>query len=267
MSDPFELLLFSVDPTLVRRAVAAGVRGIVVDWEWRGKDLRQANAGTEINAHTLDDLLAVRAATPALVVCRINAFGPQTSDEIERAIKAGADEVLVPMVRSPMEVSEVLHLARGRCGVGILVETLAAVGAAAELARLPISRVYVGLNDLAIERRTPTIFTALADGTVARVRDAFGDVPFGVAGLTLPDAGFPLPCRLLIGELIRLGCGFSFLRRSFHRDTAGRDIGVDVPRLEGALAQARQRTAAEIERDRAELVGRVHGLDAELAVV
>ncbi len=266
MSAPFELLLFSVDPALVRRAVAGGVSGIVVDWEWRGKDLRQANAGTEINAHTADDLRAVRAATSALVVCRINAFGPHTADEVERAIEAGADEVLLPMVRSPVEVGEVLRLARGRCGVGILIETLDAARSAPELARLPVSRVYVGLNDLAIERRTPTIFTALADGTVERVRRAF-DVPFGVAGLTLPEAGYPLPCRLLIGELMRLGCGFSFLRRSFHRDTAALDVAVEVPRLRGALAQARSRSARQIERDRDELVGRVRALDVEPAVV
>jgi hypothetical protein len=249
----------------VRRAVAAGVGGIVVDWEWRGKELRQANADTQINRHTLDDLRAVRAATSGPIVCRLNAFGRHTEAELEQAIEGGADEVLLPMVRSAHEVTAALHLARGRCGVGILVETAAAVEAAPELARLPLSRVYVGLNDLAIDRRSPTIFTALADGTAERVRRAF-DAPFGVAGLTVPELGSPLPCRLLIGELTRLGCGFSFLRRSFHRDTARRDVAVEVPRLLDTVTRAAARGRAQVERDRAELVQAVEAIEGELAV-
>ena len=93
----------------------------------------------------------------------------------------------------------------GRCGVGVLVETVAAVEAVEELALLPLSRVYVGLNDLSIDRGTASLFDAIADGTVERVVSAF-DVPFGFGGLTEPELGDPVPCRLLIAEMARLRC-------------------------------------------------------------
>jgi hypothetical protein len=126
---------------------------------------------------------------------------------------------------------------------------------------LPISRVFIGLNDLAIERGSASLFSALVDGTVDRVRAAF-EVPVGVAGLTVPDAGDPLPCRLMLGELARLRCGYTFLRRSFRRDILGRDLHVELPRIHAALDRAARRSAAEVQGDRADLVRCVHELEA-----
>lgn len=248
----FSLILFSTNPTFICQAVAAGVAGIIVDWESISKEARQAFADTQINRDTLDDLRRVRACTDVRVICRINSCGVTTADEVEQAIEAGADEILLPMVRTLREVETVLHQVRARCGVGILVETVGATLLVDELARFPLSRVYVGLNDLAIERKTPNIFTALIDGTVERIRRPFR-VPFGVGGLTLPDQGCPIPCRLLIGEFARLQCDFSFLRRSFHRDIQGRDPAVEVPCLLKALRQARLRSPEAVARDRNQL--------------
>jgi len=132
-----------------------------------------------------------------------------------------------------------------------------------ELARLPVSRVYVGLNDLAIERKTPNIFTAVADGTVERIRRAF-PVPFGFGGLTLPDRGHPIPCRLLIGEMARLPCDFSFLRRSFHRDIQGRVLAVEIPRLLEALQQARLRSPETVARDQSDLKQAIAAWSSEI---
>jgi hypothetical protein len=249
---PFELFLFSTDPETVSRAAEAGVDGFIVDWESKGKEERQSGADTEINHDTPDDLRRVRSSTASRVVCRVNRPGPWTPGEIGEAVAGGADEILLPMVRSPGEVLDAIRVARGRCGVGILVETVDAVRCAPELARLPISRAYVGLNDLSIERKTTSIFEALTDGLVDSVRPFFG-VPFGFAGLTLPDRGRPIPCQLLIGEMARLSCGFSFLRRSWRHDVLGRDPRVEVPRLKAALESARRRGAEAIARDRAGL--------------
>jgi len=234
-----ELLLFSVDPQMVESAVAAGVDGIIVDWENQEKKERQNGSDTEINRHTLDDLRAVRMATKGSVICRINGFNPDSASEIETAVDAGADEILLPMVRTVEEVEFALDIADSRCGTGILVETVAALSLVTELSQLPLDRIYVGLNDLAIERDTPNIFTAVADGTLAQIRsDVNSDMRFGFGGLTLPDRGRPIPCRLLIAEMARLNCSFSFLRRSFHRDTRDRDLEVSIAAIRAALASA-----------------------------
>ena len=211
-----------------------------MDWERRGKEARQAGADTEINADTPEDLRRVRAGTDARVVCRVNPCGPWTPGEIDQAVAGGADEVLLPMVRSPEEVLEAIRLAAGRCGVGILVETQEAVGRAADLALLPITRAYVGLNDLSIERKSRSIFEPLVDGLVDGIRPLFR-VPFGFAGLTCPEGGRPIPCRLLIAEMARLSCAFSFLRRSWRRDVAGRDPRAELLRVRSALDDAGRR--------------------------
>jgi hypothetical protein len=252
MDSKFELVLFSTNPGFIREAVAAGVDAIIVDWENIGKVRRQAFADTQINCDTIRDLRGVRGSTDNLVICRVNNCGSATAKEVEKAIETRADEILIPMVRSVEEVVRIIDQVEGRCGVGILVETRLAVELAEELGRLPLSRAYVGLNDLAIERGTPNIFTALVDGTVERVRKAFR-VPFGFGGLTLPDRGYPIPCRLLIGELARLKCDFSFLRRSFYRDIRGREMAREIPRLRQALQEAWRRTPEEVARDCREL--------------
>jgi hypothetical protein len=253
MSERFQLLLFSTDPRFIQGAVAAGVDGVIVDWENIGKERRQLGADTQINYDTVEDLRRVRACTEALVLCRINACGPKTAIEVEAALDAGVDELLLPMVTSLAQVETLLGLVAGRCAAGILVETVQAVELAEDLARLPLSRVYMGLNDLAIQRGAPNIFSAVADGTVGRVRRAC-TVPFGFAGLTLPERGFPIPCRLLIAEMARLECDFSFLRRSFISDIQGRELAAEVPRIRAALKAARTRTAADAAQDREDLL-------------
>ncbi|HEY5609907.1 MAG TPA: aldolase/citrate lyase family protein [Thermoanaerobaculia bacterium] len=246
------LALFSTNRELIREAVPAGVEMIVVDWESRGKADRQVGADTEINHDTPEDLRRVRAATDAIVLCRINQNGEWTADELELAIAGGADEIMLPMVRKPADVERLLEAVDGRCKTGILIETEDAVASAADLATLPLSRVYFGLHDFAIERHTSNIFMPLINGTLERVREHFS-TPFGFGGLTLPDRGSPVPCRLLLGEMARIGCKFSFLRRSFHRDVASITIAEGVSRIRNAVKEAARRSDAEIEAGRREL--------------
>jgi hypothetical protein len=258
MGTPFDLLLFSTQPAFACAALAAGAGGVMIDWERRGKRARQAGADTEINGDTVEDLRRMRAATPEWISCRLNPVGATTRREIEDALAAGADELFLPMVRHPAEVELVLARTAGRARVAILIETRDALGRLAELASLPLSRVYVGLNDLAIERRSRSLFEPLVDGTLDEIRAAF-EQPFGFGGLTSPEAGSPIPCRLLIDEMMRLGCRFSFLRRSFRRDVAGRDPGDAVTRLLTAIATAANRSPAAAARSRRALVRAVRG--------
>jgi hypothetical protein len=254
-----DLLLFTVDPSFAAAVTAAGAAGVVVDWERRGKHRRQAGEGTQINGDTPADLVRVRAATPARVVVRVNGAGPWTAREVDTAVALGADEVLLPMVRTPAQVDGALEAAAGRVGVGILVETQAGVAAVRELVARPLARVYLGLNDLRIDRGSDRLFAPLVDGTATRVAAACSSrgLPFGVAGLTLPDRGAPVPSWLLAGELARLGASFTFLRRSFTADVAGRDVAVEVPRLLADCARAAARTPSEVAEDRAALVAAV----------
>ena len=252
MDKRFQLLLFSTNMRFIQRAISAGIDGIIVDWESVGKRGRQRHADTQINCDTVDDLRRVRACTSGLVLCRINGYSSKTPSEVEEAIDAGADEVLLPMVSQLTEVRSLFELVDGRCGVGILVETELAVQLASQLARFSLSRVYVGLNDLAIERRSHNIFTAISDSTVEQVRRAF-TVPFAFGGLTLPKRGYPIPCRLLISEMSRLRCDFAFLRRSFLADVQESQLQWAVSQIRKALLAAHSRTPEQILCDQRDL--------------
>ncbi len=252
--------LFSTDLRLVQALAGADaapdrrVGAVVVDWERRGKAERQQHAlaqigtDTQIGVDTVDDLGAVAEISAVPVVCRLNAWGPGTPGEMERAIAGGAVTVLLPMVRTAAEVAAALDVAAGRIGIGILVETRAAVSIADELSELPLAMVYVGLMDLAIDSGSSTIFAPLVNGIVERLRASFS-VPFGVGGLTVPLGGHPIPAPILAGELIRLGCDFSFLRRAFIRHAVDDPSAalVDVLAMLDALER---RTPSETAADR-----------------
>jgi len=255
----FELVLFSSSSEMVREATKGGVDTFIVDWEFRGKESRQTGYDTQVNREDVSDLRRLRRLTDNRVLCRVNGSGASTPDEVSMAINAGADEILLPMVRSTDEVERTLDLVNGSCGLGILIETPEAVRLSPNLAKLPLSRVYVGLNDLAIGRGSKTIFDAVSDGTVEKVRRDFS-IPFGFGGLTLPGKGSPLPCRLLISEMARLRSDFSFLRRSFHRDVLGRDIATEVNRMKDALRKAFSAEHSKLESDHQDLVGRIGAL-------
>lgn len=235
-----ELFLFSTDDATVAESDAGGVAGFIVDWEHKGKAGRQDGYDTQVNQNTPDDIQRLRALTHKRILCRVNNAHtpvPERNAEIETAIDHGADEILLPMVRSAGEVEEVLAYIDGRCPLGVLIETCDAVARAGEIGALPLSRVYVGLNDLAIDRKQRNIFRALQDGTVDAIRRQV-QAPFGFAGLTLPELGYPIPCRLLMSEMVRLRCSFTFLRRTFLADTRDKDIRLELPRMKSALDTA-----------------------------
>ena len=257
-----DLHLFTTDPATARNAVEAGITAFVVDWEWRAKEARQSGFDTEINRDSADDLARVSQVAGSRRICRINRFGPWTSGEVELAIESGATHLLLPMAERPAEVEAYLEMVGGRVRTGILVETRGACACASDLAGLGLDAVYVGLNDLAISRGTPCIFTALADGTVERLREAFGNTPFGFGGLTVVELGHPIPCLRLLEEMARLRSRFTFLRRSFRRDIVGRNVAAEVARIQETWRLLLRRAPDQESRDRALLVEAVERVAA-----
>jgi hypothetical protein len=242
---PFELFLCSENDDLARRASKGGLDGVIVNWERPGRAARPAGVARA----EADALRSMREATPGLVIARVNDPGPWTAEELEVACSLGADEVLLPMARSVGEVTDVLRRLDGRCRLGIVVETLEAVGLLAPLAELPLSRVHVGLIDLAAARGSASMFAAVRDGLLETIARAFR-VPVGFGGLTVADGGRPIPCRLLVGEAARVGCGFAMLGASFHRDVAGRDAAAEIVLLKEAISRACLRPQREVLEDR-----------------
>lgn len=232
--------------------MAAGMNSVVVDWECCGKPGRQFGFDTEINRGTEADLLRMRRRIRGNVICRVNNGPERRVREALRAAELGADEIWLPMVRSVAEVEQCLTTLAGRCALSILCETAEAMALAKEWGQLPLSRVYIGLNDLQIDTGSPSLFSALCDGTIDAFRDRYPGA-LGFAGVTRPDLGRPVPCRLLLAEMARQSCCFAIGRRTFRADVPQADIARATRALRTVFAELRQRDAQAIAADQAAL--------------
>jgi hypothetical protein len=260
---PLELVLFATDPVHAKAARAQGVSSFIFDVETRGKTDRQRTFDTQISACSLDDLPAFVSGSTIRPICRLDPCHDRTGLDIERAIAAGASELLFPMVRTVAEIKHLLALVAERVPCGVMIETKEILDSAPEIGRLPLSRVYVGLNDLMISRGGSNLFEPMIDGTVERIRGQVGSLPFGVAGATHIDGGSPVPFRLLFADMARMDIDFTLLRRSFHRDVKPDEIGIAIQGISKLWRDLHARTQSEVSRDRAAFTAIVAGLGSE----
>jgi hypothetical protein len=248
-----EIMLFEYVPENVRLAAAAGIDSFIVDWEWLGKERRQAGFDTEVNHLGVAELRAAAGATRKDVWCRINAWHQGSPAEIDEAVAAGAAGVFLPMVRHVDEVDAFLAALSDRARAGIVVETLAAVEAAREIAKRPLDAAYVGLNDWMIDRRGRNLFEPIVSGALDQLRGDLGHIPFGFGGITVVSGGDPVPSRLLLAEMARLDVSFVFARRAFKRDARTVGIGEIVRGVQELWQEHHARSAGRIDADAAEL--------------
>jgi hypothetical protein len=249
MTQNLELVLFEHDSIQIRALAQLGLSSFMVDCEYRDKVTRQMGADTEIAPRALNDLKPLQSILKIIPSCRINRFGEWTEFEVKQSISNGAKRIFLPMVEKFNEVEKFIHFTKGCAEAAILIETKEGVRISRELAKLPLSAVYVGLNDLAISRGSGSIFAAICDGTVERVRDAFLDTKFGFAGATRVDAGAPVPCHLLIQEMSRIDAGFTFLRRSWKRDIEGYDVTHELNRIQDCFTSQKKKSRSQLASD------------------
>ncbi|GAA3522556.1 hypothetical protein GCM10022393_41430 [Aquimarina addita] len=219
MSANFELIAFYSNPKTLDELLKAGIDGIIIDWENKGKLNRQSLYNTQVNEHTISDLEFASKKNVPNLICRINGPSYWSTEEIDKAIDLGANELLIPMIKKVEEVAFVLNYVRDRVKVGVMLETSESLAIADQLNALPIHRFFVGLNDLSIQRKSRNLFQPFIDGTIETLRPKITK-PFGIAGLTHPMGGVPIPCTHLIGQMKRFDASFGFLRRAFYKDLA-----------------------------------------------
>jgi hypothetical protein len=252
-----DLLLFHTTVGFAQRAAAAGVAGLIVDWENQDKHARQAGHDTEVNRHTVVDLDEAVALGALPVTVRVNGLAVGGGDEIARALDHGATTIMLPMARSAGEVEEFLARVDGRARTLVQIETRELAEDAARLARLPWDEVFIGLNDLMISRGGRWLWEPLWDGTVERLCGELAGRRHGFGGVTVIGGGHPLRFTDLLREYARLDSSLCFLRRTFQREAAGRDLELELAAVRTAWAAARARDAAAVEADRREFYARL----------
>lgn len=248
-----KMMYITKDPEIARIAEEAGVDRIWVDLEYIGKALRQGGLDTVQSHHTIEDIKVIHAAiNRAELQVRVNPIHEATGEygdsrsEIDDAIAAGADRLMLPYFKTVEEVETFLDLVDGRVRNNLLLETPEAVERIDEILALPgIDEIHIGLNDLSLGYGKPFLFDLLADGTVERLCLKFREagIPYGFGGVASLGRGL-LPAEYVIREHYRLGSTRVILSRSF----CNRELNADLD--EGRIAfTSRMRQIRAFERE------------------
>ncbi len=219
-----KLMYITNDPAVARIVEATGVDRIFIDMEYIGKSDRQGGMDTVQSRHTAEDIARVReAVSTARLMVRVNpiheateAYG-SSKEEIDAAIGAGADILMLPYFKTAEEVRTFVRLVNGRAITLPLVETPEAAEHIDEILSVEgIDEIYVGLNDLSLGYGMKFMFQLLADGTVERLCGKFREkgIPYGFGGIASLGKGL-LPAEYVIAEHYRLGSTCAILSRSF----------------------------------------------------
>ena len=276
-----KLMYITNQPEIARIAESAGADRIFVDMEFIGKDARQKGLDTVKSHHTVEDAANIkRAVSKAEVLVRINPIHTalpdyvSSADEIDAAIDAGADILMLPYFKTAAEVKEFVRLVGGRTTTMLLLETPEAVESVDEILTVPgIDEIHIGLNDLSLGYGMKFMFELLADGTVERLCLKFRrkGLRYGFGGIASIGKGM-LPSEYVIKEHYRLGSTCAILSRSFCDTTKITDIDTikdtftrgleEIRRLE-AECELHSRYFYDNAREVRRLVGQiVNGADA-----
>ena len=247
--DHLLLLLFTTDVAFAKQAEAAGVDSVIVDWEWQGKQNRQAGYSTEVNTDIPKDVAALAEHLSIPVTVRIDRFGEHIERDIEVALDHGARIIMLPMAKKAEEVARFVRLVGDRAKTIVQIETESLVKQCDALGDIGWDHAYIGLNDLMITRKASWIWEPLFDQSVDRIFDSLQNRSVGFGGVTVVGGGRPIPFTDLIREMARLGCQLSFMRRTFKREIKNHNMQAEMQAVRTAWAAARLRTDEAIRQD------------------
>jgi 2-keto-3-deoxy-L-rhamnonate aldolase RhmA len=221
---PLKLMYITNRPEVALIAEENGVDRIFVDMEYIGKAERQGNLDTVQNHHTIQDIAVLRQVlTRSELLVRVNPIHEKTDaycsseEEIEAAIRAGADILMLPFFKTVAEVKRFLRIVDGRTRTMLLLETPEAVEALDEILAIPgIDEIHIGINDLSIGYGKRFMFELLTDGTVERLcrKMQLAGMFYGFGGIASLGRGL-VPAEMIIREHYRLGSRMAILSRSF----------------------------------------------------
>lgn len=216
-----KLIYITADPYEASIADQSFVDYVMVDLEVNGKSERQKGRDTLISNHTIHDVNLIRKVlTNSKLLVRINPIWENTEEEVELAIRFGADSLMLPMFRAKEEVQTFLSLVNGRAECQLLLETSTALeNIDAILGLEGISTVHVGLNDLHQELNLEFMFELFLGDLLDQLgkKVIARGIGYGIGGVGRPLVSQLVSPELIIKEHIRLGSSQVILSRDFRK--------------------------------------------------
>jgi 2-keto-3-deoxy-L-rhamnonate aldolase RhmA len=215
-----------------------------------------------------------RAVKRAQVMVRLNPPNPATAQEVEMALAAGAELLMLPFFHTSREVDEFCRCVRGRVPVVPLVETAAAARALREYVGWEgIGEIYIGLNDLHVDLGQRFIFQPIVTGLVEELAGICKQAqkPFGFGGIARIGEG-EVRAECILAEHVRLGSSAVILSRAFHyRATSVADLkskvdlSAELKKMRKVEERHRKRSAAQVKADQEQLHQQVATIVARLS--
>ena len=230
---------------------------IMIDFDKQGKKERQRNAKkllgnlTTISTDGMDTLMRAIEADVSAVTVRVpkDQGKGDTIGLMLRLRSLGVKSFLLSMVDREEEVFWAREALGPSVRLGVMLETKEAVNRVEEIGRSGSDYFFIGLVDLALQRGTKSIFTPLVDGVMDRIAEKLSGREFGFGAATVVGGGSPIPNRLLLGEMVRLGATFTLLRTAFARDSRNKVLGEEILNLRNLMIELEGREQRVIAED------------------
>jgi len=250
------------DPRNAEVYQSAGIDRIFIDLEIIGKNERQGHLDTVISQHQISDIKAVKAVlTSSELLARVNPINPNSEDEINEAIKAGCDIIMLPMFKTKSEVELFIGIVDRRVKTSLLLETSEALARLDDVLSVQgIDEIHIGLNDLHLALGLDFMFEimcgSLLEYIVGKIKAK--NIPFGIGGVARMDDGV-LPGKVILKEHARLGSTRVILSRTF-KGKGGLNLvtlKVEINKIHSEYIKAKQMPLSELKNNKLILVNTV----------
>lgn len=213
-----DLMMITNKPKIALEAEKAGVDRIFLDYELRGKLERQGHLDTHITDHEFKDISEINnKISKSELLVRVNPIYKNSREEIDKAVKYGADIIMLPMFKTVSEVEKFTNLVDGRVKTSLLLETAPAMVRVEDIIKIDgIDEIHIGLNDLHLSMKLDFMFELLSGGIVDYLAEIFmkNNIRWGFGGIAKIGEGI-LPAENILAEHIRLGSEMVILSRTF----------------------------------------------------
>lgn len=227
MNWSFNYIAITNDPNQAQNLSECGIQQIMVDTEIMGKVERQGHKDTIISDHSLNDIIAIKnLRLEAEIICRINPFHAETFDEIDIAIRNGADVIMIPMITSMENYQSMVDRIRDRAKVLPLIETPYSFFKLSEiLDYAKLTQIHFGLNDLCISLGMKNLFEVLLSQTFQdTVRNLkTRGLTKGIGGIGDPQISQKVSPLALLNRYMKCGSNSVILSRSFFTKSSEKD--------------------------------------------
>lgn len=254
--DSFILTVITKSVEIAGFAEDCGINRIGVDLERLGKEQRQQGLGTRLSDHTLADLRQIAAVVSKnKLFARLNPLNENTQREIDEAINAGAQFLMLPYFESALDVDRFVRFIDERATPIALVETAPALVRVREVMQVSgLAEVMIGLNDLRLSLGVQSHFEVLCSPLMDMVAGEAAKLklPLTIGGIAPPSTQhLPVPADLVLAQYPRLQARGAWLARSsFEPEVTSDSLKAAVHAIRTRLSELASLSDTELERYR-----------------